>query len=86
MDGSYPAGGYALTPQQLGLGLNGQVFLVLGDMSKTGGWDIGYDYTNAKLQVFDGSGSASAAAHEVAPATSLATVTARLMVFGQGQG
>jgi hypothetical protein len=86
MDGSYPAGGYPLSPQQLGLGLNGQVFLVLGDMSKTGGWDIAYDYTNAKLQVFDGSGAASSAAHETAAATVLTGVTARLMVFGQGQG
>jgi hypothetical protein len=85
-DGSYPAGGYALTPQQMGLGTNGVVFLVLGAISKTAGWLLGWDYTNNKLQVFDGSGVASAAQHEVAAATSLTGVVARIFVMGKGQG
>jgi hypothetical protein len=86
LDNSYPTGGYALTPQLLGLGSNGTIYAVLGDMSKTGGWDVGWDYTNSKLQVFDGSGSASAAAHEIAAATNVSTVVARLLVFGKGHG
>jgi|SRR5215831_10618982 len=85
-DGSYPGGGYALTPQQLGLGLNGSIVLVLGATTKTGGWMVGWDYTNGKLQVFDGSGAASAAMHEAAAATVLTGVVARILVKGIGQG
>jgi hypothetical protein len=87
LDGSYPAGGYALTPQQLGLGVNGVVFMVdPGTVSKTGGWLAGWDYTNAKMQVFDGSGAASLAMHEVAPGTVLTGVIVRALVMGKGQG
>lgn len=86
LDGSYPAGGYALTPQQLGFGLNGTIYAVLGAFSKTAGWLVGWDFTNGKLQVFDGSGATSVAMHEAAAATVLTTVVARLVVMGKGQG
>jgi|SRR5215471_7645119 len=85
-DGSYPGGGYALTPQQLGLGLNGTIFGVFGNTSKTAGWMVGWDYTNSKLQVFDGSGATSVAMHEAAAATVLTGVVARVFVLGKGQG
>lgn len=86
LDASYPAGGYALTPQQLGLGLNGTIFFVDGSVSKTAGWMIGWDYTNGKLQVFDGSGAVNVAMHELAPTTVLTGVIARLLVCGKGHG
>ena len=86
LDASYPAGGYALTPQQLGLGLNGQIVFVDGNASKTGGWEVGWDYTNSKLQVFDSSGAVNGAMHEVAAATVLTGVVVRLLVKGIGQG
>jgi len=87
LDSSYPAGGYALTPQQLGFGANGTVwFLDANTVSKTGGWLVGYDYTNNKLQVFDGSGAASSAMHEIGAGTSLAGVVVRVLAFGKGQG
>lgn len=86
LDNSYPAGGYPLTAQQLGLGANGVIFFVDGSMSKTGGWTTAWDYTNGKLQVFDGSGAANAANHEVIATTNLATVVIRLLVMGKGQG
>jgi hypothetical protein len=86
LDGSYPAGGYPLTPQQLGLGANGQIMFVDANYSKVGGWECAWDYTNGKLQVFDGSGAANAAAHEVIATTVLTGVIARLMVWGKGQG
>jgi len=87
LDSNYPAGGYPLTPQQLGFGLNGSIqFVDAGTVSKAGGWLVGWDYTNGKLQVFDGSGAASAVMHEIAAATSLAGVVVRLQVFGKGQG
>lgn len=86
LDGSYPAGGYPLTAKDLGLGTNGVIFAVYGTVSKTAGWLVGWDYTNNKLQVFDGSGAANVAMHEVAAATVLTGIIARLIVFGQGQG
>jgi hypothetical protein len=87
LDGSYPGGGYALTPQQLGLGLNGIIFMVdPGTVSRTGGWLAGWDYTNGKLQIFDGSGAVNVAMHEVAAATVLTGVVVRCLVFGKGQG
>ena len=86
LDASYPAGGYPLTAAQLGFGSNGVVMMVDGGMTKTAGWTVAYDYTNAKLQVFDGSGAANVANHEVAAATVLTGIVARLLVFGKGQG
>lgn len=87
LDNSYPAGGYPLTAAQLGLGANGVIYLVDPcTVSKTGGWLVGWDFTNSKLQVFDGSGVASAVMHEIAAATSLAAVVVRAFVCGKGQG
>lgn len=85
-DNSYPAGGYALTSRQLGFGSTGVILAVLGATSKGAGWEVGWDYANAKLQAFDSSGAANAAPHEVAATTDLSAVTARLVVLGQGQG
>jgi|SRR5215471_3427552 len=86
LDASYPTGGYPLTPAQFGFGQNGVIFMVDGNLSKTGGWLAAWDYTNAKLQVFDSSGAANAAQHEVAAATPLTGVVVRLIAYGQGQG
>jgi hypothetical protein len=86
LDNSYPAGGYPLTAQQLGFGLNGQIIFVDAPTSKTGGWEAGWDYTNGKLQVFDSSGAASSAMHEVAAATVLTGVVVRMLCRGIGQG
>jgi hypothetical protein len=86
LDSSYPAGGYPLTAQQLGLGVNGVVMFVDAAMSKSGGWIVAWDYTNGKLQVFDGSGAANAVAHEVIATTVLTGIVARIMVWGKGQG
>jgi hypothetical protein len=86
LDGSYPGGGYPVAAKDLGFGTNGVILHVDGAMSKTGGWSVAWDYTNGKLQVFDGSGAANVAAHEVAAATVLTGVVARLMVWGKGQG
>src|SRR5438105_890479 len=86
LDASYPAGGYALTPQQLGFGTNGTIYYVGGAMSKTAGWSVGWDYTNGKLQVFDATGLVNAAGHEIAATTNVSAVTARLFVLGKGQG
>lgn len=86
LDASYPAGGYPLTAAQLGLGTNGVVVFVDAGMSKVSGWVVAWDYTNGKLQVFDGSGAANAVSHEVAAATVLTGIVARILVWGKGQG
>jgi len=86
LDGNYPAGGYPLAAKDFGFGTNGQIFFVDADASMTGGWAVGWDYTNSKLQVFDSSGAAGAAMHETAAATVLTGVVARVMAWGKGQG
>jgi len=86
LDGSYPTGGYPLVPKEIGFGTNGVTSHVDGAMSKSGGWSVGYDHATGKLQVFDGSGAANVAGHEVAAATVLTGVVARLMIWGKGQG
>jgi hypothetical protein len=87
LDGNYPAGGYPLAPRDFGFGLNGTIFMIdPGTVSKTGGWLAGWDYTNNKLQVFDGSGAANVAQHEVAAATVLTGVIVRCLAFGKGVG
>jgi hypothetical protein len=87
LDSSYPAGGYPLTPRDFGFGTNGVIFMVdPGTFSKTGGWLVGWDYTNNKLQVFDGSGAANVVCHEVIATTVLTGVVVRAIAFGKGQG
>jgi hypothetical protein len=87
LDSSYPAGGYPLASKDLGFGQNGVVFFVDGSgYSKTGGWAAGWDYTNGKLQIFDASGAANAAGHEVIATTVLTGVVVRLLCLGKGQG
>jgi hypothetical protein len=86
LDGNYPAGGYPLAARDLGFGLNGAILAVFGTSSKTAGWEVGWDYTNNKLQVFDSSGAANVAMHEVAPATVLTGVVVRCLCLGKGQG
>ena len=86
LDGSYPANGYAVAAKDLGFGTNGVIYAVVGSTDKTGLWSCGWDYTNGKLRVVDGSAAANLAMHEVAAATVLTGVVMRLLVFGKGQG
>jgi len=87
LDSSYPAGGYPLASKDLGFGQSGRIdFVDSGGGSKTGGWEAAWDYTNNKLQVFDSSGAANVAMHEVAGGTSLTGVVVRLLVRGAGAG
>jgi hypothetical protein len=86
LDASYPAGGYPLGAKDFGLGLNGTIYLVLGAISKTAGWECGWDYTNNKLQVFDSSGGVGAAAVQVVGGVVLTGVVVRLLAMGKGTG
>lgn len=73
-DNSYPTGGWALTPSQLGFS-NNATDLVVDIIGTGGGFMPEYDYTNQKLKVywFNYPGAAAAAAAEVTNATNLST-------------
>ena len=86
LDSSYPAGGYPLASKDLGFGTNGLIDMVIATMSKTGGWEVSWDYTNSKLQVFDSSGAAGAASVQLTGGQNLTGVVVRLQVYGRGQG
>lgn len=86
LDASYPVGGYPLTPNQLGFGNNGTIVFVDLGYSKTGGWELAWDYTNSKLQVYDSSGAAGAAASQLTGGQNLTGIVARVMFWGKGQG
>ena len=85
LDNAYLAGGYALSAQQLGFGLNGKIHFVLA--SARGGFFFDWDHTNSKLMVRDATGAAGAASPEVGNANAnINALVVRLMVFGDGQG
>lgn len=70
-DTSYPTGGYALSANQLGLS---KVFGLIAE--SPGGYDLQYNRTTGKLQVFNGS-------TEVANATNLSALqSAYYKAFG----
>lgn len=82
---NYPAGGYAVTPANVGLG-NKIVFAVasqvapltaaLGDTATASIGQIGYNTSTGKIQVFDGAGT------EIAASTVLAGGVVQLVAFG----
>jgi hypothetical protein len=86
LDASYPVGGYPVTPGQAGFGTNGSILFADLGYSKTGGWELAWDYTNGKLQVFDSSGAAGSAAVQLTGGQVLTGVVARVMFWGKGQG
>jgi hypothetical protein len=85
LDNAYPAGGWAISPQGVGLGLQGVVLGVI-PMGTEQGRLLEFDQANGKLQVRDGSGAANAANPEITTATQMDTMVARVMVVGQGSG
>lgn len=82
-DSSYPTGGEAVSPPQLGLQ---SVDFV--SVSSADGYIVEYDYANGKLiartptNVSDGEAAAAAPADEVANATDLSAVTVRVLAIG----
>lgn len=72
-DSSYPTGGYALTPAQVGL--TEIIYLDCGSLT---GYIAHYDYANQKLLLYTSGGT------QVTAATNLSTVFGRLLVVGKG--
>jgi hypothetical protein len=84
LDNSYPAGGWALTPQQLGLGLNGVVWFVL--LPELNGFSYEWDYVNNKLVSKWGGGANAANANYTTAGAAQNGFVVRAMVFGTGAG
>lgn len=77
-DNSYPTGGEAVTPSQLGFK---NVHNIIPGVS-TNGYVVTYDKANAKLKVFRGGAAVSTPFAEVPNATDLSTVVVDLTVYG----
>lgn len=86
LDNAYAAGGYALSAQQMGLGLNGVILAVIG-LGVKAGFLTEWDQVNLKLMVRDASGGVGAATPEVANALAgLNGLVTRVFVIGVGTG
>lgn len=85
LDNAYAAGGYAVTPQALGFGLNGTILHV--DTGVVGGFLTEYVPASGKIKVMDSSSAADTAAREVTNALAgLNGLVLRVKVLGKGQG
>lgn len=78
-DSSYPTGGYAITPQQLGFST--QIYFAVENNAV--GYETRWDNVNNKLMFFDTGASANAVLNETAAATNVSTVTTRLFALGE---
>lgn len=84
--GDYLAGGYTLSPQQMGFGSNGTVFFVVSP-GVVGGFLVEWNPTTSKLMFRDSSGGVGAADPETANAlAALNGLIVRVLVFGIGHG
>ena len=84
--GDYLAGGYVLSPQQMGFGSNGTVFFVVSPGVR-GGYLFEWDQVNSKLMIRDSSGAVGVADPETANAlAALNGLVVRLLAFGIGHG
>ena len=85
LDNAYLAGGYSLSPQQLGFGSNGTVLFVLAPSSD--GFLPEFDEATGKLKIRDSSGAAGVATPEVANSlAALAGLVCRVFAMGRGHG
>lgn len=85
LNNAYDALGWAITPQQLGFGSNGVIFLVIPQAIK-GGFLVEWDQVNSKLMVRDSSGAANTLSPEITTVTLMNAKVLRVLAFGKGQG
>lgn len=84
LDNNYPVGGWPVTPQQLGLGTNGQVwYMVLPELN---GYSFEWDYINNKLKALQGGGAAAPNAVLAGASAVLNAAVLRCVAFGYGNG
>lgn len=85
LDATYAVGGWPLTAQQLGFGLNGVIFFV--DVGSKSGYIFEWDQVNTKLKAYQGDNANVAAAPAVevpANAAGLNGLVLRVLAFGKG--
>lgn len=83
LDATYIAGGWPITPQQLGFGANGVIQMV--DVGSKGGFLFEWDQIANKLIARDCSGGVGVASPEVANnLAALNGLVVRALVFGSG--
>lgn len=85
-DASYPAGGWALTPAQLGLPLGAidDVHFMNAGVTAVGAIHLEYDVTNQKLMAFAG-GSTTTPMAEITATTDIHTDLPNLQVIATGK-
>lgn len=86
LNNAYDAGGWVLTPKNLGFGTNGVIYGVIVMNDNATGRLIDWDQANKKLIVRDASGAANAATPEITTVTQMNGVVVRLLAVGKGQG
>lgn len=83
LDNAYPTGGYPLTAQSLGIGLNGQILFVDPATVKSG-YMFEYDQVNQKLKAYQ-NGAGNAPNTELANNSAVLNgLVARCVVLGKG--
>lgn len=81
-DSSYPTGGEAFTPANVGLA-EFDVVLISPDANALGGHTVQYDYTAQKLKVFvEEAAAAGGPLLEIADASDLSTLVIRVLCIG----
>ena len=85
-DTSYPAGGYPLTPTQLGLplGIIDDVHVMDAGVTAAGAVNLQYDVANQKLMAFSG-GSTSTLQPEVTATTDIHTALVNCSIVATGK-
>ena len=86
LDNAYVSGGWAVTAQNLGFGLNGVIYGMLVMNDTASGRHVDWDQANKKIMVRDASGAANAATPEITTLTQMNGVVLRAIAFGQGHG
>jgi len=81
LDNSYPTGGYAISPRDVGLGLTIFGMQIIGGNSAANGRKAMWDTGNNKLMLAQDAGAAGAMA-QVPNATDVSTLTFRVKVTG----
>jgi hypothetical protein len=84
LDNAYPAGGWPVTPANLGFGTNGVIMSV--SCGPKGGFSFEWDEVNSKIICRDSSGAANTATPVITTVTVANAIVLRCVCWGKGQG
>lgn len=83
LDASYPTGGYALTPAQLGFVSSIDGIVAGGTAGNTTGVVVGWNPTTQKLQVYLSNGASPALLNEAPNTTALTGQVVTVLAWGR---